>query len=389
MTRTPRVIVASRVFEPEGSAAAYRLGALARSLERAGYLVTVLTTRSPADSSSTSRVRRWPVLRDKSGSVRGYLQYASFDIPLFFRLLFSPRADVVIAEPPPTTGVVTRLACWLRRTPYVYFSADVSSTAAAGIGSSRLVVAIVTRLEKWSVRGASGVLAVSEAVKHEVVGLGADPHRVTVVGTGIDTDQFSVDGPTQVVDYPYFIYAGTMSEIQGAGVFLDAFAKISESHPTLRLKMFGTGVEVDELSRQARKLSLRVDFPGTLEGPELSTWIRGAVAGLASVRPQRGYDFAFATKALVSISCGIPVIYAGVGPLGSLITENSLGWAREWEPTEVSEAMTTALTEGPPASATWLGEWVESNFSLRAVADHATAAINQMLTDQTPPLHSQ
>ncbi|HEY9497497.1 MAG TPA: glycosyltransferase, partial [Terrimesophilobacter sp.] len=99
MTRTSRALIASRVFEPEGSAAAYRLGALARSLERAGYRVTVLTTRSSVDASSTSRVRRWPVLRDKSGAVRGYLQYASFDIPLFFRLLFSPRADVVIAEP--------------------------------------------------------------------------------------------------------------------------------------------------------------------------------------------------------------------------------------------------------------------------------------------------
>jgi len=371
--------VATRVFEPEGSAAAYRIGALVRSLERSGYLVTVLTTKSAAESASTDRVRRWPVLRDKNGSVRGYLQYASFDIPLFFRLLFSSRADVVIAEPPPTTGVVTRVVCWLKRTPYVYFSADVSSTAAAGIGASRTVVAIVTRLEKWSLRGASGVLAVSEAVKHEIIGLGADPHTVMVVGTGIDTDQFSVTGPTQVVDYPYFIYAGTMSEIQGAGVFIDAFATVSKSNPTVRLKMFGTGVEVDELSRKARALNLRVDFPGTLEGPELSAWIRGAVAGLASVRPMRGYDFAFATKGLVSISCGVPVIYAGVGPLGSLITENSLGWSTEWEPTAVSEAMAAALNRSQPESRHRLGEWVESHFSLRAVANHATAAIDQTI----------
>jgi glycosyltransferase involved in cell wall biosynthesis len=377
------VVLASRVFEPEGSAAAYRLGALVRSLENAGYLVTVLTTRSPFESRSTRRVRRWPVLRDATGSVRGYLQYASFDIPLFFRLLFCPRADVVIAEPPPTTGVVTRIVCWLRRTPYVYFSADVSSRAAAGIGSPRPVVAIVTTLERWALRGASAVLAISEDVKDEVAALGADPHRVTVVGTGIDTIQFSVAGPTQDVDYPYFVYPGTMSEIQGAGVFIEAFARISASHRTVRLKMFGSGVEVEELARLARASSDRIDLSGTLEGPELATWIRGAVAGLASVRPERGYDFAFATKALVSISCGVPVIYAGVGPLNALIAENALGWSVDWDPSLVADAMAAALESGSPVSRNRLAEWVESTFSLTAVADRATSVVDAVLSERS------
>src|SRR5687768_1858826 len=105
------VIIASRIFEPEGSAAAYRLGALARALEEVGITTTVLTTRTPDNAPSSKRVKRWPVIRDKSGAVRGYLQYASFDIPLFFRLLFARKADCVIVEPPPTTGLVARIAC--------------------------------------------------------------------------------------------------------------------------------------------------------------------------------------------------------------------------------------------------------------------------------------
>src|SRR5688572_14823339 len=138
------VILASRVYEPEGTAAAYRLGSLVQALERRGHTASVLTSRAPNAMSSTHAVRRWPVLRDASGSVRGYLPYLSFDIPLFFRLLFGPRADIVVVEPPPTTGVAARIACWLRRTPYVYFSADVLSAAVKGIGANRFVVAAVT-----------------------------------------------------------------------------------------------------------------------------------------------------------------------------------------------------------------------------------------------------
>ncbi|MDO5500237.1 MAG: hypothetical protein Q4F67_11230 [Propionibacteriaceae bacterium] len=36
----------------------------------------------------------------------------------------------MIVEPPPTTGLVVRVACALRRTPYVYYAADLWSVAA-------------------------------------------------------------------------------------------------------------------------------------------------------------------------------------------------------------------------------------------------------------------
>lgn len=376
--------VATRVYEPEGAAAAMRLASLVRALERAGYEVSVLTSRVPDGPKSTQLIRRWPVLRDHSGAVRGYAQYASFDIPLFFRLLFGPRADIVIAEPPPTTGVVTRVACWLRRTPYVYYSADVLSSAVAGIGLNRIVVAGVRILERCALRGATRVLAVSEDVRHEVLTLGAPAEKVSVVGTGIDTEVFSPTGAVAQVDYPYFVYAGTMSEVHGASVFLEAFERLSETNSQVRLKMFGSGTELEELKARARALGGRVDFPGQIPARELAVWIRGATASLASVRPGRGYDFAFATKALASLGCGTPVIYAGVGPLNSLIQDNQLGWATPWDPITVVEAMTAALERVPPISAQRLAKWVDANHSMRAVADRAAATITAAIARQVP-----
>lgn len=381
MKRSVTVTVATRVFEPEGSAAAYRLGALVRSLIAAGFHTKVLTTRAPGAPRSTPAIRRWPVLRDRSGSVRGYVQYASFDIPLFFRLLFGRRSDIVVAEPPPSTGAMTRLACWLRRTPYVYFSADVLSSAVAGIGLNPVVVTIVRRLEQFALRGASVVLAVSDDVRAEVIALGAHPERVAVVGTGIDTHLFSPNGPNAGVDYPYLVYAGTMSEVHGAGIFVEAFEQIRSQHPKARLKMFGSGVEAEDLKRRAGNGNQQVEFLGTVDSAELSSWLRGARASLASVRPQRGYDFAFATKALAALSCGTPVIYSGVGPLAALISENSLGWATPWEVGAVAEAMAAALDLPYSGPSERLSTWVDSNFSLTAVAERAVAAIDQHLTD--------
>jgi glycosyltransferase involved in cell wall biosynthesis len=372
-----RVIVASRIYEPEGGAAAYRLAALVRALERDGHEVTVLTTRPPSGERSTPAVRRWPVLRDRSGAVRGYLPYASFDVPLFFRILFGPRADVMVVEPPPTTGVAARMACAIRRRPYVYFSADVTTVAARGIGVNRFVLKLIALLERAALRGAARVLAVSPAVRDEVVALGAPPARVVDVGTGIDTSAFDADGAVATSDVPYFVYGGTMSEIQGASVFVDAFALVAAKRPDVRLLMFGDGVERPDLMRRAEAAGNgRIEFRGAVPATELAPWLRGAVAALASVRPRSGYDFAFATKALVGLSCGVPVVYAGSGPLGPLIAADDLGWAVAWRPDAVAAAMEQALDLPPRAAERERRRaWVQQTYSLDAVGTRAARVV--------------
>jgi glycosyltransferase involved in cell wall biosynthesis len=372
-----RVILASRLYVPEAGAAPFRLAALVARLESRGAEVTVLTTRPPSGGRTSGRVRRWPVLRDRGGAVRGYIPYASFDVPLFFRLLFGPRADVVVVEPPPTTGLVVRMTSWLRRRPYVYYSADVTTVAAEGIGVRGPALAMVRALERAAVRGAAAVLAVSPAVRDEVIALGADADRVHDVGTGIDTDVFSADGPAQREDGPYFVYGGTISEIQGAGVFIDALARVAEAHPEVRLHMFGQGVERDALRARAESLIPGVvQFHDPVPGAQLAPWLRGAVAALASVRPNRGYDFAFATKAFVALACGTPVVYAGVGPVGALIRENDLGWTADWDEVSVAQALTAAL-ERPDTAADRdrRRAFATARFSLTSVADRAAGIV--------------
>lgn len=372
-----RIVVATRIFAPESGAAAYRLAAMVRVLRERGHEVTVLTSSAPGAPRSTKGISRWPVLRDKTGAVRGYVQYLSFDVPLFFRLLLAKRHDLVIAEPPPTTGAAVRLASSLRGTQYCYFAADVSSVAAEGIGVSPVIVATLRKLERWVLKGAHRVLTVSDGVSGAVQRLGADSNRIVCVGTGIDTEQFTGSGPVSERGR-YLVYAGTMSEIQGAGIFVDAFLRIAEEFPDARLLMFGQGVEQEELKRRASSLRQQVRFPGTVDALELSAVMRGAKAGLASVRPAKGYDFAYATKAFASLSCGAPVIYAGVGPMKELVEEESLGYAVPWEPEAVAQAMRAALTADLNKSdRARLTRWVELNHSLSAVGERICSEVER------------
>lgn len=378
-----RVVVASRIFAPEPAAASYRLAALTRALRADGARVTVLTSTSPefvpGDDEAGVSVRRAPVLRDSTGAVRGYLPYLSFDIPLVLRLLLVPRPDVVVVEPPPTTGAAARVVCAIRRIPYVYYAADVLSDAAAAAGSPAPIVRAVRALERWVLRGAAVVLSVSDGVSARLAELGVSG-TVDTVGNGVDTTVFVPTGPVHDLGAPFLLYAGTASEVHGAGVFLDAFARVLERHPDARLVFMGQGSEREALEQGARQLPAgSVVFEPRRSAAEVSEWLRGASASLASVRPGHGYDFAFPTKMYASVACGTPVVYAGGGPGRVFAGIPSVGAATDYDVAQVADAMIGAL--GRPidrAARAVLADWARSTVSLDAVAQRASRVITRV-----------
>ena len=353
-----RVLLVSRIFAPEPAAASFRLRALTGALDEAGAQVTVLTTttsRAMAGEADGTRegvvVRRWPVLRDADGYVRGYLQYMSFDIPAFFRVLLAPGFDVVVNEPPPTTGFMVRLACAVRRRPYVYYVCDILGDAVGTTTAPGIVVRVVRAVEGWAWRGARALLSVSGGVTRRLAELGVRD-GVHEVGNGIDTAAFSPVGDAVAlaaddgVATPYFVYAGTASEVHGAGIFARAMLRVHAQDPRARLVFIGQGAEKAAIAAECASLP-----PGTVmflpQAPavEVARWLRGAVASLASVRPGGGYDFSFPTKVYASVACGTPAIYTGTGPARTLVADERLGSAVDYDDDAVAGAMLAALAE--------------------------------------------
>lgn len=391
------VTLATRTFTPEPTAAALRLGALARALAVGGDTVRVLTSRLASSVARDAReteetqapegvsahagegpglveVRRAPVLRDRTGAVRGYVSYMSFDLPLLARLLGGPRPDVVVCEPPPTTGVAVRLACALRRVPYVYYCADIVSDAAALAGVPGLVVRTVAGLESFALRGARRVIAVSDGVAIRARELGA--RDVVVVPNGVRVPEAVATGvpdgfPT--CSGPVFVYAGTVAQWLAPEVFVDAFERARERLGDARLVFVGQGSGWDGLAARARGVT-GVDLIPAVSADEADRWMVRATATLASLRPG-GYDYAYPTKILASLAQGTPVIYAGPGQAARDVEESALGVACSLDVDEIAEAM-VALASG---AASWVGRdgaraWVREHRSVLA-SSHAAASV--------------
>ncbi|WP_106507151.1 glycosyltransferase family 4 protein [Brachybacterium timonense] len=389
MGTRPRVVIASRLFTPEASAAAFRLEALAVALEEQGAEVKVLTTAPPPGVHGAARAgtpSRWPVKRDTQGQVRGYVSYLSFDIPLALRLLLVGRMDALVVEPPPTTGLVAMLIAALRRVPYTFYAADIWSDATDSVeGVPSIVRTAVRTAETMVWRRAARVLTISPGVHARLTELiGEAPSRV-MIGNGIDTDTFCPDGPDAGENpdgaSPYFVYAGTVSEWQGAEVFLDAFARVREHRPDARILFFSEGSGRDALERRARESGIAgVEFRPKIPPQQVACFLRGAVAGLSSITPGQGYEFALPTKIYAATACGTPVVHAGEGAAYDRIRDHSLGWACDYDAHDVARGMLEALRGENRPTREDLRQWTLRHASLAGCAAQGAREILESTT---------
>ena len=379
-----RVTIASRIYRPEPAAASIFLGSVADALIAGGDPVDVITVTPPPGmkvESRGERVRTFPVLRDRTGYVRGYLQYLSFDVPLFFRLLFARRPDVVFVEPPPTTGVVVRIVCAIRRIPYVYDAADVWSDAAEMATGSGAVIRVLRSFERFAMKGAAHLVTVSQGVKDRALELGVD-RPITVTGFGADTSAFTV---TDALRERVFVYAGTYSAWHGADVLIDAFAQFTTTHPGYVLRFIGNGTERSSLEARARELGIddAVQFAGFVPPAELAPLLSTAVASLATQRPGTGYQYAFASKAYSALAVGCPVIFAGPGPTAEFIEAANVrvraGAGLPYDAEPVADAM-RRFADSPLSAAerAALGAWTADEHSLESVAQRVVTVLEDV-----------
>lgn len=380
-----KVIIASRIFSPEPAAASFILEAVARAFVAAGDEVEVITSSLPRGQKEITvegfSISRAPVLRDRSGYLRGYVPYMSFDIPLFFRLLFRKRPDLYFIEPPPTSGAVMRLVAWLKRKPYFYDAADIWSDAAVLATSNRFVLSILRKIELYSLQGAREIFTISTGVEKRLTELGVNT-EVTVVGFGVDTEIFHFDQKVSEAQ-KYFVYAGTYSEPHGASVFIQAFSEFSRLNPSFKLIFVGNGSERNVLEQLASDLALdAIEFRNPVPPGELNDILNGAVASLASLKPGTGYEYAFTTKIYASLAAGCPVIFSGAGPthqfMRKIDASLSSGVSVDFDSRQVLEAM-TLVAQSPlsPKGRKTLSHWSREHFSIDVIARKIVSSIHQ------------
>ncbi|MBL8189663.1 MAG: glycosyltransferase, partial [Acidobacteria bacterium] len=184
-----------------------------------------------------------------------------------------------------------------------------------------------------ALRQATGIIAVSEALKMRMVELGIPAKKIAVIRNGVDRDVFfprdrhearkrlGLDPEDQVL-----LSVGALVPVKGFDRLIDAMALLKCEAPASRLKLFiiGEGSERRVLESQISTLKLEscVRLIGAKPQAELANWYSAAdLFCLASHRE------GCPNVILEALACGLPVVAVDVGGVRELVNSELFGRA--------------------------------------------------------------
>jgi glycosyltransferase involved in cell wall biosynthesis len=170
--------------------------------------------------------------------------------------------------------------------------------------------------ERLSIRAASHILIVNDALRDRLIAMGVRPDKITVVPNSPALARFD---PATVPDRPFMadgvlrlVYAGALTPVYELDVAIDAVARLIALRPALdvRFEVFGRGDSEQALAERvaAAGLAERVSFRGRIPFEEVPGVVASADIGLAPTRLDDYTRYSLSTKLFEYGAMGKPVV---------------------------------------------------------------------------------
>jgi teichuronic acid biosynthesis glycosyltransferase TuaC len=188
-------------------------------------------------------------------------------------------------------------------------------------------------------RAAQGMLAVSSALKADMVALGMPDERILVHQTGIDRARFYVRDRVAAkaalgISGPLLVSVGALINRKRHDIAIDALKNV----PGATLVIIGEGEERAALAARAANLGKRVRFLGSLPHDVIANWLAAADA-MVLMSASEGLANAW-VEALAS---GTPLVISDVGGARDVLDRPEAGMLAAPNPPSVADAIKQVL----------------------------------------------
>lgn len=386
-----RVTAIHRYFWPDSPPYASFLRQISRRWVEDGHEVEILTGQPSYASGGEQRpgvevldgmrIRRVPVLRDRSGGWRQLANLIAFPVAVASRILIGRRPDLVMCSTVPqvTLGVAVSVAARLRRAPFVYHCMDLHPEIGriSGEFAHPVVYRVLSRLDLFTMRRASRVVVLSEDMRRSVVARDAGlADRVVILNNWALPDFADPEPsplPQPAAGVLRIVFAGNLGRFQGLEEIVSALADLP--HDTrLEMVFMGEGRAKPDVERAAEALADRSDVQVLFvpQGPPSAAkaLMRTAHLGLVTLVPDV-VRYAYPSKTATYAVEGLPllVVCEQDSELAEAVRGQGLGWS-------VAAGDRGALVAALGAAAEELADDQMAS-RRRRVAEYATMAFGQ------------
>jgi glycosyltransferase involved in cell wall biosynthesis len=195
---------------------------------------------------------------------------------------------------------------------------------------------------------ADGLLAVSDAMKRDMVVMGMPADCIRVHRTGVDLGQFALRDRIAAknrlrVQGALVVSTGALIERKGHDVVIDAIAAL----PNTTLIIAGEGPYRPVLEARIAELGLgeRVRLLGTVPHDEMPALL-GAADAMALASANEGLANAW----VEALACGAPIVIPDVGGATEVVTERAFGRIVGRSPAGFASGIAAVLGDRTPAA---------------------------------------
>ena len=367
-----RWLILTQYYPPEIGAPQIRLRSVAHMLRRHGIAVEVLTAMPnyPAGKLFPGYAGRWRMREEidgievrrtwvyagtgKSASIR-LANYLSFTCTSLLASLTGPRPDVMFVESQPLSlGLVAILMKWLRGVPYIYNVPDLQIEVAKQLGfmQNQSFLRVAAALENSFLRQSWKISTVTHRFIEHFQKRGLPRTQITFLPNGADTEFLKPQPPSralldrwQLHDKKVFLYVGTHAYYHGLDTLIEAAALLRERSDIVFL-MIGDGPERARLKQLSVDYGLTNVIFGQSPYEEMDQLYSTAYASVATLRKIEVAQDMRLSKVFPSLSCAVPVIYAGVGEAAELLETHKCGVVVEPEaPALLAQAIASLASD--------------------------------------------
>ena len=334
-----RILVLSQYFDPDVTAAAFRVTETCDLLIEKGHEVEVITTfphksnvlHGP-DVDNRVWVRKLEIRKYQGRGTFDYLfHYCSFAVKALFLgiiLGIKRRPDVIWATSPPLTcGSAGAIVSLVLRIPLVLDVRDIwpDSAAAAGVVSedSRWFK-LAQSLERFTYSKAREITCVSSSMKQHLCAK-APKKEVSVIFNGIRHSYLAKSLGTSAIE-KRIVYAGNLGRAQGVELFVDSFiqSNVKAIDTEWKLVLIGDGVLREAIEQKIARLGAgdQIKVLAPMGKSDLFEYLRASNTLLMGLKDHPALALTIPSKVFDYLAADRPIIAMVAGEAAQLLRNN-------------------------------------------------------------------
>lgn len=358
-----KVLLLTQYYLPENAPGAHRLSSLAKSLQKQGHQVEVLTSfpnypnlelfkgyrlkwHSVENINDVKVNRCYTFIKKSRGLISRALGFVSFQTSsAIIGMTKIERPDVILCLSPPIfLGITGVLLKWWHKSTMVLNVADLwpESGIKLGVIKNKLLIDILEKLELFIYKNSDGIAGQTQGiVTHINRKVPATP--IAWFKNGVDFSVFNAFQQTdesnkELVDNSKFVvgYTGLVGYAQGLEVLVEA-AKVLQESKNIEFLVVGDGPKLEEVKQLAEKYKLdNIKFTGNVPKTEMPSYLSKMDVTVVPLKKNDLFLGAIPSKIFDSYANNVPVILGVDGEAKQLFCD-TYDCAYFFEPENIGE----------------------------------------------------